>query len=711
MPTRGRGISVTVSVGPDGTAQPGGAAAAGDDQTGAAVRATVPRPAEPVAQARVPEDPAARVRPIRSVRRLAKLSTVRLSTVRLSTARLGIARLGTAWLSTAWLGIARLGTAWLSTARLGTARLEIAWLGTVRSAGALFRATGRISFGVPTRRLVRVRRAVRRSIAAGRPALLRIQPAALAAGLSWIVAGVTLFVCYLHVSRTTAVSSDGASNALQAWDLLHHNLLLRGWLLSDVSFYTTELPQYAAIEELRGLSPDVVHIASAMTYTLLVLLAAMAAKGRTSGREALVRCLLAAGIMLAPQLGSGVYVLLGSPDHVGSAVPVLAVFLLLDRAPARWYVPIAAGLLLTWALTADGIVLYTGVLPVVLVGLARAYQIRFRRRMRWRQAWFELALAAAAATASWLAALALAQIRTAGGFVLWPISNSLASTSDLPRYLTVTARGLLLLFGANFFGHSAGFVAALAALHLVGLGLAGWGTCAALRRFGHADLAVQLLAAGIAVTLTAYLFGTRADDLLSTRDITAVLPFGAALAGRLLAVRLARARLLPALAAVLLAYLISLGRVVTQPPVPPQDARLASWLAAHHLNYGLAGYWDANVTTLDTAGRVDLRSVLADGSQITGDYWEVRSDWYNPKLNNATFIVLVPSPPGFKRYPTIAEVRHAFGQPARIYYLGSYTILVWNSNLLASLGRGGPLPVQPPVITPPTIPIPAPPGR
>ena len=40
------------------------------------------------------------------------------------------------------------------------------------------------------------------------------------------------------------VNADGASNALQAWDMLHGNLLLHGWWLSDVSFYTTELPQY-----------------------------------------------------------------------------------------------------------------------------------------------------------------------------------------------------------------------------------------------------------------------------------------------------------------------------------------------------------------------------------------------------------------------------------------------------------------------------------
>ena len=35
--------------------------------------------------------------------------------------------------------------------------------------------------------------------------------------------------CYLRQSRTVPVDSDGASQALQAWDLLHGNPLLHGW--------------------------------------------------------------------------------------------------------------------------------------------------------------------------------------------------------------------------------------------------------------------------------------------------------------------------------------------------------------------------------------------------------------------------------------------------------------------------------------------------
>ena len=44
------------------------------------------------------------------------------------------------------------------------------------------------------------------------------------------VAAVALFWCYLRLSDTEAVTPrTGRAIALQAWDMLHGNWLLRGW--------------------------------------------------------------------------------------------------------------------------------------------------------------------------------------------------------------------------------------------------------------------------------------------------------------------------------------------------------------------------------------------------------------------------------------------------------------------------------------------------
>src|SRR5690242_21204111 len=191
-----------------------------------------------------------------------------------------------------------------------------------------------------------------------------------------------LFLAYLRVSRTYPENSDESNDLLMAWDMLHGNVLLHGWYLSDVSFITTELPQYALLVWLFGLHADTAHIAAAMTYTLVLILTVLLARGsgrqvpRTEGR---VRMLLAAALVFAPQLGVAVFVLLLSLGHIGTAVPLLLTWLVLDRWPRRWYTVVAVGLLLTWVLIADPLALLVGVAPLVAVCALRAVRDAVRQ--------------------------------------------------------------------------------------------------------------------------------------------------------------------------------------------------------------------------------------------------------------------------------------------------------------------------------------------
>ena len=228
------------------------------------------------------------------------------------------------------------------------------------------------------------------------------------APVAWAAAGLVLFLVYLRQAGWLAMTSDSAVKALQAWDMLHGNPLLRGWTTSDVSFYTTELPQYMLIEALHGLNASTVHIAGAMSFTLVVVLAAVLARGRAAGREGLVRVGIAVAIMVAPQLRLGTYLFLAGPDHLGTQVPVLLIWLLLDRAGRRWWVPVAVAVLFTWAQVADALVLYEVSLPVIAVCGIRIY--RGRRQLTGQ--WFEFSLAAAAVLAIAASSLVINAIRS-----------------------------------------------------------------------------------------------------------------------------------------------------------------------------------------------------------------------------------------------------------------------------------------------------------
>ena len=501
-----------------------------------------------------------------------------------------------------------------------------------------------------------------------------------------VLAAAVLFVCYWRQSLTQPISSDGAANALQAWDMLHGNLLLHGWLLSDVSFYTTELPQYMLIEAIRGLGPGVVNLAAAMTYTLLVLLAGLLAKGDAGGRQGRARFLLAAGIVLAPQL-SATSTLLQAPDHTGTAVALLVVWLVIDRARPHWLVPVAVCVMLAWITVADSIMLLTGIVPIVVAAGARAARALVKRA---EPNWHELSLAAAAILAGVFGAIAPLIIRAAGGYTAAPVPGHIVGLDRLPGAARVTFHAALNIFGANVVAAHSALELAFAVLHLAGAALAAWAAClAALRFFRARDLLVPALAVAIAVNLAAFLL--TAQTLAATREIAAVLPLGAVLAGRLLGPRLLagkafRVPLRPVLAVVAAGYLAALGYGAAQPAVPAMSEPLATWLVAHGYSHGLAGYWQAGSTTLDAGARVSVSSVgRSPGGRVVPGHWETSTLQYDPSRQYADFVVVKDSGTYSTRWLRGAAER-TFGPPRQTYVVGPYTIMTWHANLLTRLG-------------------------
>src|SRR4029077_2826003 len=205
-----------------------------------------------------------------------------------------------------------------------------------------------------------------------------------------------------------------------------------------------------------------------------------------------------------------------------------------------------------------------------------------------------------------------------GGYQVTPVkSATLAPLHTLPQRVVVTLEGILNVYGADFFhisqnspfrpalgGLPVAAGIALAAVHLVGVGLAVWGFFRAFRYFfDPSDLISPVLATAIAVNVAGYMLSIVAAGIFATRDILAVLPFGAAVAGRVITgslsgARLGRVRLTPVvtggLAGVLACYLAALGYGAAQSPVADNEQAIIPWLEAHHLTHGLGPYAEPN---------------------------------------------------------------------------------------------------------------------
>jgi hypothetical protein len=532
----------------------------------------------------------------------------------------------------------------------------------------------------------------------------------------YLLAGTAAFVVYLRLSQTYQADSDSANILLMARDLLHGNLLLHGWFVSDVSFYPTELPQYALLESFLGPHFATAHVAAAMTYTLVVLLAVILARRGSSGRTAWIRTLIAAGILLAPQFGAGVFALDLSVGHIGTSIPLMLTWLVLDRMRPGWRVPVIAAVLLAWVLVADPIVYIVGVGPLGVVAAARVIRDWRGGEGGWRRrivaARYDLSLGAASVAAVVIAWIVNNVLSALGGFTVNRLPFYFTDWSDLVHNVQAFWK-ILVVYGANPDG-AGGMWLALAILHLVSVVVVGWACCRVFRRFFAVSLVDQVLAVAIVLNIVLYGFTNAASE--AAHEVAVIAPFGAVLAARVLvggpavAVRARRAKARgPAVAvrarpprygrsrrvrlatwvagiAVLAGYAAGLGYELVQPSAPPANTGLASFLLAHDLRYGLSGYWTSSSVTVDSDGKVQIRALAK--ATVVRDMWMSNVGWYDPAKHYANFIVLDSGQGFMNKWEPLALVTQYFGHPVRVYLTGSYTILVYDKNLLPEIPPG-----------------------
>ncbi len=505
---------------------------------------------------------------------------------------------------------------------------------------------------------------------------------------AWIGAGLALYAFFVRISFGARVNSDGANNALQAWDLVHGHILLHGWHIGDATFYFFELPLNGVTQLIFGLGDLAAHLASAAAYLIVAACAAALAVAGGGGWSRAVRCAVVVMVLAVPLLARpDVWMLLEEPAHVGTSVFILVSFLLADRAPSRWFSAALLCAVLCAGQLSDLTVRYVAVPAIVAVC---GYQMLAARKLRSRDA----ALAVAAVASVPLESLLRGLMVHLGGFIMVAPLAKVSSPRLWPQHASVTWLDVRILFGAvtepatslGGLRGAFGWVCLLAAL--AGLGRVAW-------TWRTASRAEQLLGLAIVLNVGVYLISVMPLPGIS-RELAAVLPCGAILAARgLVAARITgMRRALPAVAAAGLVALLPLAVAAAGPPLGATTgpstgaatAPLSSWLAAHGLTYGVSGYWDASVVTVQSGNKVQLRAVDlhknvgAPGWKIKIPGWETNALWYDPSRHRATFVVADLH----DRYPATA-FQQFFGKPASAYRVAHWIVLVYRENLLEQL--------------------------
>ena len=154
------------------------------------------------------------------------------------------------------------------------------------------------------------------------------------AGFAVTVVGLYLLASlYGKLGRTFTVHSDDATGVLEAEAFLQGNYLLHGWTVSNISFYTTDLPFYIVGVFFRGVHPSLLRDVPAAIYALTVGLAVwLAGRGRRDRRSAWLGMAVTFILLGLPSGGLALFVFSGN-DHIGTTLLILASLSALDTAP------------------------------------------------------------------------------------------------------------------------------------------------------------------------------------------------------------------------------------------------------------------------------------------------------------------------------------------------------------------------------------------
>ena len=238
---------------------------------------------------------------------------------------------------------------------------------------------------------------------------------------------------------------------------------------------------------------------------------------------------------------------------------------------------------------------------------------------------------------------------------------------------------------------------AFALLHLAGVALVAWAVLRVARRFlSWPDMISQILLVAMVLNVAAYVPSTLANATdLNAREFAVVLPFGAVLAGRTLAVSLldskrrrARPALLAGAVGVLLAgYGASLGWAAAQPSVPAMNARLASVPVRappdqRHRRVLACRAWSPWAATAPSPS--GPCSMSRAWSRTCG---RPRAPGTTPAPTGRTSWSPATRPDSSTTGSPNAAALAALGRPVRTYHTGPYTVYVYDKNLLAELPR------------------------
>lgn len=480
---------------------------------------------------------------------------------------------------------------------------------------------------------------------------------------------VYIYLLYLHVP----LNSDHANQILESADILSGNVLLRGWNLTGVSFYLTELPFYVLGTALFGIDTGAYIFAASLMVMIVSVLGAFLISSRD--RMSIWKILLYLGLTGFPTLTWLGYLRGHCAVFVFFFLLLLCIQHIIGTEKSCLFPWISAGILTVCGCMSDMQLLIIGVGPILLFCLDNMLrnEPRFDRKKI-------NSFAVLLILGTGIGVVMDALLMKLGGIN----KNAFLDTrkfTDLDRLgekFMLLGKGILNDFRADLpltAGTIRNWFALASAVVILGVTL----VCifSVLRHFlteGTGDAVSVVLSISLVLMTTVCFF----TDIYTSEDSARYIAYFPFAAGVLICRCLGTSgqKLSPVCcAAVFAAAVLIFLQVVPPHRVESRQDRLAAFLESNGLTNGYSDFWNASHTTVASNGRVKVRAirirvpVLGEPDHIEGQNWFCKSEWYTDEP--AYFIAF-----DGREYLHVNEenVLMLLGEPDRVLDSGEYRI-------------------------------------
>ncbi|WBG90010.1 hypothetical protein N5580_13025 [Pantoea piersonii] len=471
----------------------------------------------------------------------------------------------------------------------------------------------------------------------------------------YVVFFAAMYAVYYRISQRIPINSDMASGLIEAIDVAAGNIFLKGWSLSTVPFYFTDILTYAAVIKVFWYSYKLSYIIPSVILSLLCMGIVAASENKNAGFLTALFFVGSPVLFLAKSI-------LVPVIHVGTYLYCVAAYIIILkylRTGCRYSL---AGFFALMAVTffSDGIAVCLILLPSLA---AAGFNFLFgRKENRWYIVAVVSLLAFAVSKVIW------ALFRHQGFDVPYVFPTNFSAVSAIWVNFSDFMEGFIRFSGGYFFGMDAQdhdviwklmcFVCASLLLFVI---------IARIVRFKTLDSTDIFLLAAVLVMPLAFCVSSIASGITSVRYIIPMLIFGSILASRHSSLTVFNGKFKLLVAAMLLAGSAHhVHESLKSPKAENHFQEISSDLSKAGLKNGFADFWFASSVSL--YGQVHVSPVHYDFEKFTKMNWLSKEEWFDRKN---TFVIIHDE--GTKK-----TALKAFGVPSRIVTAGGLPVYVWD---------------------------------